>query len=89
MDTVLAAHMHRWEEFFRSDWAWAWIAGGIVHLLLWAVVVWLIVRALAPWVRSRSVRGPERVLAERFADGSIGEEEYRSRLETIRAGYRR
>jgi putative membrane protein len=36
--------------------------------------------------RPRGGSGPEAILAERFARGEIGEDEYRSRLDVLRGG---
>ena len=55
------------------------------------VVVFLVIR---PWAWGRRGYGPggspsqsaEAVLAERFARGDVDEQEYRARLEVLRAG---
>ncbi len=50
-------------------------------------VFWLLVLGggFLLWRRTRSGSGAEAVLAERFARGEIGEDEYRERLAVLRA----
>lgn len=80
----MAAH-HHFEHLLDGNWGWIVPIAVVLHLMFWIFLVWLVVRVVGPWVRSRPLRGPERVLAERFADGSLTEEEYRTRLAVLRA----
>jgi uncharacterized membrane protein len=69
---------------FDGGGTWFWPVAVVLHVAFWALVIWLIVRVTRPWIRSRQPNGPERILAERFAEGAIGEDDYRQRLEVIR-----
>lgn len=69
--------------------AWGWVGMTIGMIAFWALVVagiaWLI-RSFQN-VDRRQVedeRGPERLLAERFARGEIDETEYQHRLAVLR-----
>lgn len=66
---------------------WGWLAMTVVMLGFWLVVGWLVVTL----VRGESTgrEDPEATLARRFAAGELSDEEYRSRLETLRAARRR
>lgn len=83
METMLASHEH-FRGFFDGGGTWFWPVAVALQIGFWAVVIWLVVRFARPWLRSRQPKGPERILAERFADGAISEEDYRKRLEVIR-----
>ena len=69
----------------------SWLAMGIgmlVWVVLMVLVVWVVVRALIGLDRTagrgRAVADPEQILRERFARGEVTDEEYRSRLATLR-----
>jgi putative membrane protein len=73
-----------------------WFATGILVILFWALVIWGIV-ALVRFINTpgrgtpnpvgpEPPRTPEQLLAERFAQGEIGEEEYVRRHEVLDAG---
>jgi putative membrane protein len=67
---------------------WGYTLMTIGTVLFWGLViagVILLVRYLA---RDPRITDPERILAERFARGEIDEEDYRSRLTTLRGGTR-
>ncbi|MFM8267376.1 MAG: hypothetical protein ACKOA2_05100 [Ilumatobacteraceae bacterium] len=80
----------------HGDRVW-WFVGLLAVIALWAVVVWLIVGAVrrpgggapvesgpaAPASPARPT--PEQILAERLARGEIDPDDYRLRLETLRA----
>ncbi|MGH2725789.1 MAG: SHOCT domain-containing protein [Actinomycetota bacterium] len=83
METILASHEH-FRGFFNGGWAWFWPVAVVLHIAFWALVVWLVLRFARPWLRARQPKGPERTLAERFAEGTISEEDYRQRLDVIR-----
>lgn len=86
METMLAhgGHLH---GFMDGGWTWFWPLAVVLQVAFWALVIWLVVRFARPWLRSRQPKGPERILAERFADGAIGDEEYRQRLQVIRTSH--
>lgn len=73
-------------------WFWPWMGGdwflgsGLVALVVFIVVVWLVVRAVAGPLppRRRWESDPEEVLRLRFARGEISEQEYRDRLAVLR-----
>ncbi|MGH2726524.1 MAG: SHOCT domain-containing protein [Actinomycetota bacterium] len=71
-------------QTMMNGWTWFWPVALLLQIAFWVLVIWLVVRFARPWLRSRQPKGPERILAERFADGAIGEEEYRQRLAAIR-----
>lgn len=74
-----------------------WFVGLVAVIALWALVVWLIVSAVrrpgggapagsSPVAPASSTRQtPEQILAERLARGEIDPDDYRLRLETLRA----
>ena len=86
MTAVLAAHEH-FHRMFDGQWTWFWPVAVALQIAFWVLVVWLIVRFARPWLRARQPKGPERILAERFADGTIDEDDYRKRLEVIRGSH--
>jgi putative membrane protein len=61
--------------------------------LAWVIVIALVIRFVfmrrgaGCWSRSAYAgsRGPQDILAERYARGEIGDEEYRTRLDRLRA----
>jgi putative membrane protein len=70
--------------------AWPWFAP--IWILFWILVVALVVRFVF-WRRRawctggggpRGGRGPDEILAERFARGEIDAAEYRARLDALR-----
>lgn len=63
---------------------WFWPIAVALQLVFWGLIIWLVIRFARPWLRARQPRGPERILAERFAEGVISEDEYRQRLQAIR-----
>lgn len=62
--------------------------GMLVWLVIGVVVVWLVVRGLAAFERSRTdgpqSSDPEEILRERFARGDIDTEEYERRRALLR-----
>ncbi|WP_099021023.1 SHOCT domain-containing protein [Mycolicibacterium palauense] len=83
-----------------GDWAWGngwgWIAGSVMFLLFWGVVIAGLVIAVRVVTTSRDARtsphpvgprhpGPEAVLADRYARGEIDDDEYHRRLATLRS----
>ncbi|WP_030843854.1 SHOCT domain-containing protein [Streptomyces sp. NRRL F-4474] len=70
---------------------WGWFAMSVGMILFWALIVTAAVlllrvlsRATGP-TRASAGTSPEQLLAGRFARGEIDEEEYRRRLDALRA----
>ena len=71
---------------------WGYGLTALIMILFWAAVIYGIV-ALVRYTRPNGAQGPEpiqpptpeRLLAERFARGEIGEDEYHQRLTSLRA----
>jgi len=84
--------MHWYETEHVSGWGYALMT--ISMVAFWALVlagIVLLVRYLGRADRPGGARpsdgpSPEQLLAERFARGEIDEEEYRHRLDVVRAG---
>lgn len=84
--------MHDWSTSM-SGWDWAWMVAGL--LALCALVVLGTVLALRrprlgggdgpPALPPPAPPSAEQILAERFARGEIGQEEYWERLHALRA----
>lgn len=75
---------------------WGYVLMSVSMILFWALVIAGVV-ALVRYLGRSSQHShgsgaarstPEQVLAERFARGDIDDEEYRQRLETLRADTR-
>ena len=68
--------------------AWPWIAP--LWILLWIVVIVTVIRLVSRrggvWCGPRGdvSRGPQEILADRFARGEIDASEYRAGLDTLR-----
>ena len=75
--------------WMHGGWGWGWMSLMMVMMVLfWGViiagVVWLI--RGASWgspPRERSKETPVEILERRFAEGEIGEEDYRARREVL------
>jgi putative membrane protein len=78
---LLAHHDGPWD----SEWWWAWRLG---MFLFWILVIALLFFAVRRWGWGRrELSASERakgILAERFARGEIGVEEYHQRIEQLR-----
>lgn len=67
-----------------------WFGGGIMMLVFWALVIWLIVWAVRE-TSGRSTRDMHSrshaldILAERYAKGEIGKEEFESKKKDLTA----
>jgi putative membrane protein len=80
--------MRHWD----GSWAWGvWVTMGVLMLLFWGVVAWVVV-ALLGHGSATGLRGddrrdtrsdPLRILDERFARGEIDADEYRQRRDTL------
>ncbi|HEX3731973.1 MAG TPA: SHOCT domain-containing protein [Mycobacteriales bacterium] len=78
--------------YYEHDHGWWWI-GYVVRPLVFALVVFLIVRFViwrrrtvcggSPWHGGADVANPTRILAERYAKGEIDATEYRERLAVL------
>ncbi|HEX8627270.1 MAG TPA: hypothetical protein VF755_03765 [Catenuloplanes sp.] len=89
--------MRREKETTMMGWngmnGWGYGLMGISMLLFWALVIAgavLLVRYLGgrspqPANTQSAHRTPEQILAERFARGDIGDDEYRQRAEVLRS----
>lgn len=83
--TPAAAWLAHWHGGGHMDWGWGWPVGLLV-MLAWAAAVgaavWLAVRASRPAAPGPGERARE-ILAERYARGEIGTDEYRERLREL------
>jgi putative membrane protein len=87
--------MMGWND--EMGWGWGgWLLSGILMILFWGLVIWGIVaviryvtapgqQAFAQSPGHEAPISPEQILAERFARGEIGEEEYGRRLAVLRS----
>jgi len=79
-----------WYGDHMSGWGYGLMA--LTSVLFWVLVIGGVVALVRYLGRSPGAAGsahrpaPEQVLAERFARGEIDAEEYRHRLDTLRAG---
>ncbi|WP_405877855.1 SHOCT domain-containing protein [Streptomyces sp. NBC_00005] len=84
-----------WYDHHMSGWGWFGASLGMI--VFWGLIITafvLLLRAFdrpqptgphrAPWAPPTQA-SPEQLLAERFARGEIDEEEYRRRLQVLRA----
>ena len=67
-------------------WSGAWGIFGVIHMLLWWVLIVVLIVFLLKWIGGRSrARGRHgedsaiRILRERYARGEIGKEEFEQR----------
>jgi putative membrane protein len=72
--------MMYWYGSGMSGWGYALMT--VSMILFWGAVIFGLVMLVRHF--GRSGQPPERLLAERFARGEIGEEEYRQRLAVLR-----
>jgi putative membrane protein len=70
-----------WES---GDWWWPMGIGMLFWIVLVAVAVWFIVRAVNAPRREGSGEDAEELLRRRYAAGEIDAEEYERRLEVLR-----
>lgn len=74
--------------YWSNDWGWGgWLLMTVSMLAFWGLVAWVavtIIRSVGAPTRGRDT-DPESILAERFARGDIDEDEYRHRMEVLRA----
>jgi putative membrane protein len=75
---VLATHGH-WGP---GGW---WFVFPLFWVLFWGVVIFAVFRVRRGWGRWHQGQSAEGVLAERYARGEIPEEEYRERLNVLKA----
>jgi len=73
-----------------GGWGWGWGMFGIVHMLLWWVLIVLGIVVLAKWLFGGSARRDDRVadraleiLAERYARGEINKQEYEQKKKDL------
>ena len=75
-----------WTDHAMTGWGWA--AMTLSMLVFWALLIAIavvLVRTLGRPAEYRPRATPEAMLAERLARGDIDEEEYRRRLDALRA----
>lgn len=72
---------------WHGNWGWgSWLVMSLFMLIFWGLVIWGVVTLVRSTETPReSSADPERILAERFARGEIDEDEYRRRLDALRA----
>ena len=65
----------------------AWLAMTLSMVVFWGLVIWAILAVVRTGADDRrsGPRTPEEILAQRFARGEIDENEYRHRVEVLRA----
>lgn len=76
-----------------GDWSWwGWFVMTALMIGFWGLVVWLIVSLVRPGEGSAAAGSAgsgappaEEVLARRFANGEIDDQEYRARLDALRS----
>lgn len=73
-----------------SGWGWgAWIATGIVMLVVWSLVAWVAVKVARHGGGVQTSATPDadgalEILERRFANGDINEDEFRMRRDLLR-----
>jgi putative membrane protein len=71
--------------WWHGTWSWAaLLAMTVTMLAFWGLVVWAVMTVVRGLTPSHSRRAEE-ILAERFARGEIDEDEYRRRVDLLRA----
>ncbi len=71
-------------------WSWGhapgwWFVMPVLMVAFWVGVFWLAARLVrAPLDEETAPRGPEQILAERYARGELDDDEYRRRLDVLR-----
>ncbi len=79
---------------YHDGWHWGgWLMMSLTMLAFWGLVAWVVVSLVrgrgqgsAPADRPAGEPDAEEILKRRFAEGKIDEDEYRSRLRTLRGG---
>jgi putative membrane protein len=71
-----------WNGYGPAAWGLAFML--LSQLALWALIIVVAVYLISRSNGRREPESAERVLAERYARGEIDDEEYRSRLATLR-----
>jgi len=74
--------MMNWYGSGMNGWAYAYMI--ISNLLFWALIIGGGVALFRYLTQARPAQSPEQILAERFARGEIGEDDYRLRLAALR-----
>jgi putative membrane protein len=77
-------------DLLVADEAWPHHWWFLIFPLFWLVVIALLIRFVfmrrgGCWSRGSSPHRAQGILAERYARGEIGDDEYRTRLERLRA----
>lgn len=71
---------------WHDGWGWgAWLAMVAANLVFWGLVFVAIAALMRGGSSDRASTDPQHVLGVRFATGEIDEEEYRRRLDALRA----
>ena len=83
---VFAAQYWHHMDGWGGGWMWLW---GTVMMLVFvaaiAIAVWAVIRGTQPRSPAAGDRAGD-ILAERYARGELTTEEYRERLDSLRAG---
>ena len=74
---------------WNDGWGGWWFVMPLVTIVFWAAVIWLVAGLLRSRPGATPTRGPgpatpEEILARRYAQGEIDDDEYRRRLDTLR-----
>jgi putative membrane protein len=78
-------------DLLLADDAWPHHWWFLIFPLVWLTAIVLVIRFVCmrrgagSWSREPSPRRAQSILAERYARGEIGDDEYRTRLERLRA----
>ena len=78
-------------DLLLADEAWPHHWWFLIFPLIWLIAIALVIRFVCmgrgarSWSRGSSPRRAEGILAERYALGEIGDDEYRTRREHLRA----
>jgi len=79
-----------WSHFGMMDWGSGWGILGVVHMVLWWVLILLGIAVLAKWLFGADARAPGapgasamEILKERYARGEIGKDEFEQKKKDL------
>jgi putative membrane protein len=79
--------------WWNDGWGGWWFVMPVLSVAFWVAVIWVVVNVLRSPPGPTPAGGadpaaPEEILAQRYARGEIDDDEYRRRLDTLRAAHR-